>query len=172
MKKSTLAVLLLAVALLIAGPITGYARGGKGGGGGGHSSGGHSGGGRTGSSHGGGGNIGSGHIGGGHVGGAHVGGYRAGGRVVIRGWSGWSWWPWFWGGALFAPRYAPPPVEIQEQPLIEIEPDEEQPYYWYYCQNPQGYYPYVKSCPSEWIEIDPDATPLNPEEGAESRISE
>jgi hypothetical protein len=22
--------------------------------------------------------------------------------------------------------------------------------YWYYCQNPAGYYPYVQQCPTQW----------------------
>ena len=63
------------------------------------------------------------------------------------------------GGTLFASQYAPPPASAPEQPLIDIAPDEEQPYYWYYCQNTQGYYPYIPTCPSGWIEVDPDATP-------------
>ena len=25
--------------------------------------------------------------------------------------------------------------------------EQEQPYYWYYCRDPEGYYPYVTSCP-------------------------
>ena len=36
---------------------------------------------------------------------------------------------------------------------VYIEP--EQPFYWYYCQDPQGYYPYVESCPSGWMRVVP-----------------
>ena len=25
--------------------------------------------------------------------------------------------------------------------------------YWYYCRNPEGYYPYVKECSGEWIKV-------------------
>ena len=176
MKKMTLAVSLLALALFITVPIPVYARGGGGrsGGGGGHSSGGHAGGGHIGGGHSGGshpdggkmggarsggGSIGGVRPGSGNIGGGHVGGYRGGGQVVVRGGSWWGWWPWFWGGALFAPRYVPPTVETQEQPLIVVDPDEEQPYFWYYCKDPQGYYPYITSCASGWIEEDPDANP-------------
>jgi hypothetical protein len=67
------------------------------------------------------------------------------------------------GATLASPYYyPPPPVVVQEQPPIEVQPEQQQAYYWYYCQNPQGYYPYVKSCPSGWIEADPDATPQGP----------
>ena len=27
--------------------------------------------------------------------------------------------------------------------------------YWYYCSNPQGYYPYVKECPAGWQKVAP-----------------
>ena len=29
--------------------------------------------------------------------------------------------------------------------------------YWYYCPNPQGYYPYVTECPSGWMTVLPQA---------------
>jgi hypothetical protein len=56
------------------------------------------------------------------------------------------------------PYYSPPPVVRQEAPVYS-EPQQEQPYYWYYCENPQGYYPYVKSCPGGWMKVVPDVTP-------------
>jgi hypothetical protein len=31
--------------------------------------------------------------------------------------------------------------------------------YWYYCRNPQGYYPYVKRCPSGWMRVVPSPPP-------------
>jgi hypothetical protein len=126
MKKITFAVLLLVVALLIAGPLPGHARG--------------------------------------------YGGFRGGGHIVVRGGYGWGWWPWAIGGALVgstlaAPHYYPPPVVVQAPPPLYVQPEQQQHYYWYYCQNPQGYYPYVKSCPSGWMKVVPDANPSNPEEG-------
>lgn len=43
------------------------------------------------------------------------------------------------------------------QPPVYSEPDQ---FYWYYCQDPQGYYPYVKSCPGGWTRVVP--TPPQP----------
>ena len=31
--------------------------------------------------------------------------------------------------------------------------------YWYYCNDPAGYYPYVKSCPSGWKAVLPQDVP-------------
>jgi hypothetical protein len=36
-----------------------------------------------------------------------------------------------------------------------------QPQYWAYCQNPEGYYPYVQECPGGWLAVVP--TPPAPE---------
>lgn len=41
-------------------------------------------------------------------------------------------------------------------PVYEQQPP--QPY-WYYCQNPGGYYPYVQQCPNGWLQVVPDARP-------------
>jgi len=57
------------------------------------------------------------------------------------------------------PYYAPPPATTQEAPSYS---EQEQPYYWYYCQNPEGYYPYVKTCPGGWMKVVPNTTPPNP----------
>ena len=27
--------------------------------------------------------------------------------------------------------------------------------YWYYCQNPAGYYPSVPQCPTQWLQVAP-----------------
>jgi hypothetical protein len=137
--KGTFAVLLLIVALLIANPIDGNARGG----GGGHGGSGRGGGGR-----------GSGHISGGHSGSVH----RGGGRVVIvrrgGGGVGWGWWAPLGvvGGAAIlvpygAPNYPPPEVASEKSPE-DAQPYQQELFYWYYCPNPEGYYPYVKSCPN------------------------
>ena len=37
--------------------------------------------------------------------------------------------------------------------------DQGQSDYWYYCQNPQGYYPYVNSCPGGWMKVVPQPPP-------------
>ena len=44
-----------------------------------------------------------------------------------------------------------PPVYIQQQP----QPVQPQADYWYYCQNPEGYYPYIRNCPDGWLQVAP-----------------
>jgi hypothetical protein len=58
------------------------------------------------------------------------------------------------------PYYSSPPVIREEVPVYR-EPQQEQPYYWYYCENPEGYYPYIKSCPGGWMKVVPNVTPPN-----------
>ena len=60
------------------------------------------------------------------------------------------------------PYYASPPAVIQQEPQVYSEPEQQQPYYWYFCQNPQGYYPYVKSCPGGWLKVVPNVAPSQP----------
>ena len=55
--------------------------------------------------------------------------------------------------------YAAPPVVIQHDPPVYVHPEQEEPLYWYYCQDPQGYYPYIKSCPGGWMKVVPEVTP-------------
>jgi hypothetical protein len=59
------------------------------------------------------------------------------------------------------PDYAAPPVVVAPTPPVYIQqgtpPD--QAGYWYYCQNPQGYYPYITQCPAGWIAVAPTQTP-------------
>jgi hypothetical protein len=45
---------------------------------------------------------------------------------------------------------ATPPVYIERQAVSQP-----QMAYWYYCSNPQGYYPYVKNCSVNWIPVPP-----------------
>ena len=75
----------------------------------------------------------------------------------------------YWGGPLVVGPpwypygyYSPPPVIVQQQPPVYVEPEQRSDNYWYYCQNPQGYYPYVKSCPDGWMKVVPQPTPPNP----------
>jgi hypothetical protein len=69
-------------------------------------------------------------------------------------------------GSYYAPHYYPyyypyyqePPIVIEQQPEVYVQPlppAEQQPVYWYYCKNPQGYYPYVKRCPDGWTKVAP-----------------
>jgi len=49
------------------------------------------------------------------------------------------------------PVYAAPPAPTYPAPP---------PSYWYYCRNPEGYYPYVPQCPGGWMTVvPPGATP-------------
>jgi len=128
-----------------------WARGGGGYGGGGHYGGGW-----------------GGHYGGGHYGGwggGHYGGYGYGGHYRNSNYG-------FYFGAPFYsypyysfpyqyPYYYPPtvvtvpvtpPVYIQQSPPVA---DKYPPGYWYYCSNPEGYYPYIKECQNGWQQVEP-----------------
>ena len=88
-------------------------------------------------------------------------------RFWIGGWA-----PGWWGPAYPYPRYYPyyfpyypypyyaPGTVIAEQPALS-DPSQDQDSYWYYCQNPQGYYPYIKSCPGGWMKVVPQSVPPN-----------
>lgn len=76
-----------------------------------------------------------------------------------------GWW-WLVGGFWYFypepiypyPTYVPPAVVVQQPPPMPsgLPPTQS----WYYCDNPQGYYPYVASCNGPWREV--PATPPNP----------
>lgn len=151
--KKTICVALAIMALVLGNALSGYAdRGGGGGqgGGGGHGGGGHS----VSVGHGGGGWHGGG--GGWHRGGGgwHRGGWRGG-------WyGGFGWGPWWWGYPYYPyyPYYAPTVVAPQEPEVyVQPEPQQEEPSYWYFCRDPEGYYPYVKKCPKGWLRVVPQA---------------
>jgi hypothetical protein len=76
--------------------------------------------------------------------------------------------------------YSPPPVIINQppQPQVYIEqgnngqavPSQPVPatdaangqstsHYWYYCEQADGYYPYVKECPAGWKQVTPSPPP-------------
>lgn len=68
-----------------------------------------------------------------------------------------AWW-WIAGGVwYFYPRpvypypdpYLPPVVVVPQPGPTPLAP----PQYWYYCQNPEGYYPYVTQCPTGWQKV-------------------
>jgi hypothetical protein len=47
-------------------------------------------------------------------------------------------------------QQAPAEIYVQPAPLPPAAPQ-----YWYYCQDPEGYYPYVKQCPDGWMKVVP-----------------
>jgi hypothetical protein len=67
--------------------------------------------------------------------------------------------------------YYPPviTVPVPTQPPVYIEQGEAPPtlqqapaaenYYWYHCDRPEGYYPYIKECPGGWQKVAPTPPP-------------
>jgi hypothetical protein len=72
--------------------------------------------------------------------------------------------PWLYPGPYYYPPYGypyPPVVTVPATPPVYIEraqsaePAPPAPASWYYCANPQGYYPYVENCPGGWRAVAP-----------------
>ena len=57
------------------------------------------------------------------------------------------------------PTYVPPAIVVQQAPPVPTGMPPAQ--YWYYCDDPQGYYPYVASCKNAWRGV-----PVSPLAGA------
>jgi len=92
------------------------------------------------------------------AGGHHWSGHRHG-----RGHTGFHF---YWGGPLvFGPwwysyynyPHAPRQVVPAPSPPVFVQPEPQPQTYWYYCRDPQGYYPYVESCPGGWMKVVPEA---------------
>ena len=81
------------------------------------------------------------------------------GHVGVGVWLGPGWWgPWPYYYPSYYPNYPPEQRIIVEQPEMYVQPTpqaEGVQSYWYYCKAPQGYYPYVKQCPSGWMKVVP-----------------
>ena len=43
-------------------------------------------------------------------------------------------------------NYAPPPRDYAGGYDDGADPNPQRPQYWYFCENPEGYYPYVQDC--------------------------
>lgn len=78
---------------------------------------------------------------------------------------GWCGPRFYWGGPIvvgpiwgFPYGYYPPPPRIIHEPPIVVQPQnpETNVYYWYYCEDPKGYYPYISSCPGGWMKVIPN----------------
>ena len=103
-------------------------------------------------------------------GGAHVwiGGHweaeRPGYRFIDARWlfvdGAWAFYPGYWE------PYAPvivqaAPVIVQQAAPVYVEkspsaaPAGMDPRFWYYCQSPAGYYPYVEQCAGAWQQVTP-----------------
>ena len=59
--------------------------------------------------------------------------------------------PWWWE----RPYYYPPVVSVPATPPTYIERGDAGQGYWYHCDAPEGYYPYVKECPGGWTQETP-----------------
>ncbi len=83
-------------------------------------------------------------------------------------WVGPGWGPRWYGPPhyYYYPYYPDPPtVIVQPPPDVYYYPAPAQPapqpqqaappQYWYYCREPQGYYPYVNTCPGGWQKVAP-----------------
>lgn len=68
-----------------------------------------------------------------------------------------GWW-WIVGGLWYLypspvypfPSYSEPPVVVLADPAAEADAG---PYYWYFCNSAQTYYPYIKTCPEGWQQV-------------------
>jgi len=66
---------------------------------------------------------------------------------------------WGWDPYWYPPAYQPP-VVIQQQPQVYIQPAPPPPEaYWYYCPDSKAYYPYVQQCPVGWLKVVPKTAP-------------
>jgi FKBP-type peptidyl-prolyl cis-trans isomerase FkpA len=52
------------------------------------------------------------------------------------------------------------------QPSAQTAPQSGQASFWYYCNDAQAYYPYVRQCPSGWLQVVPQTTPPGQQDGA------
>ncbi|UOA07291.1 hypothetical protein [Methylobacter sp. S3L5C] len=110
---------------------------------------------------GGGGHYGGGYGGGGHYGGGHYyghgyyNGYYYGGLGLGLGLGyglGYYGNPYYvYPPAVIAVPTAPPVYIQQAPPVVQQNPSG----YWYYCNNPQGYYPSIKECLGGWQQVAP-----------------
>jgi len=72
-------------------------------------------------------------------------------------WNGWNGWANGWGpGSGVLPYWWPgPPVPSPAQSAMYV-----------YCQNPEGFFPYVQDCPSGWIPVMPGPPPAEGPRGS------
>lgn len=60
--------------------------------------------------------------------------------------------------------YYPPVIAVPAEPPVYIEQGDvsapaPENYYWYHCDSPDGYYPYIKNCPGGWKRVTPTPPP-------------
>jgi hypothetical protein len=73
--------------------------------------------------------------------------------------------PYYYPYAYYPPVMAAPaqpPVYIEQgsvQPAPQQSPATPENYYWYHCDKPDGYYPYIKECLGGWQKVIPTPPP-------------
>lgn len=79
-----------------------------------------------------------------------------------------GWW-WYTGGLWYWYPQAvyPYPTYVSTDASYDYAPQGYSENSWYYCEDPQGYYPYVRSCSTEWR-----AVPISPQARAEANYGE
>ena len=78
-----------------------------------------------------------------------------------------AWWRGWYGYPYPYPYWYPPPGPYVYGPPVVVQPaqppvylqQQPQQQYWYWCQDANGYYPYVQQCPSGWVQVLPQTTP-------------
>jgi hypothetical protein len=78
-------------------------------------------------------------------------------------WWGWpGWWgypyPYYAYGPYYTSYY---PYPVDSGPVAQQYIQQSEPYFWYYCESAQAYYPYVQQCPTGWMKVVPTPTPPN-----------
>jgi hypothetical protein len=93
--------------------------------------------------------------------GHHGHGHHGGTRVVVGG-NFWFGPPPFWGPRYYCggPVWCAPPPPVWAAPIAGyMERNREESEFWYYCEDPRGYYPYIRSCPGGWMRVVPQTVP-------------
>jgi hypothetical protein len=97
--------------------------------------------------------------------------------VQLRHWHGGKWWHgkrhgrlgWWWlaGGIWYwyPERVGAYPTEISAEAVYDYAPEGQSDDSWYYCSDPEGYYPYVKSCNGDWKRV-----PIQPQAGGDDSV--
>jgi hypothetical protein len=63
-----------------------------------------------------------------------------------------AYWGPYWEPYDYPPVVVAPSPRVYAQPLAPVQPP---PFYWYYCDAAQAYYPYVQQCPGGWRPVTP-----------------
>lgn len=77
---------------------------------------------------------------------------------------GWGWWS-HEPGPFYPPAvvHVPPQIiVVPQQPQTYVQRQQEQSppqFVWYWCTDPQGFYPYIQQCKSAWMKVIPEMTP-------------